>query len=201
MANEREPAGAWSLLAGWTLASLIGWAAGLAAGIVLTLVAGRLPGLNEDRVLAYATLAALGLTTGVAQGVVMRRYLPRPSRWVVATLAGYLLGLAVLAGGNAAGLWSAGLWDDLLLLGFVGAAIGACQWWILRRHYRRAGLWVPATAAGFLCFLWLVADPAHTLSALILRGAILGVLAAVLPGVVLVWLVRQPMPPVSRGVV
>ena len=26
MTNQREPAGAWSLLAGWTLASLIGWA-------------------------------------------------------------------------------------------------------------------------------------------------------------------------------
>jgi hypothetical protein len=191
MSDKQNSLGAWSLLAVWILTSAIGWGTGLAIGVLLTSVATNLPWLNEDRFFAYATLISLGLTTGIAQWVVMRRYLPKPIRWVVGTLVGYLLCLIIIVGGNMARLGGEGVWDDVLLLSLLGAAIGTSQWWVLRRHYHQAGLWVLATAVGFLCFLWTIITPSHSLGEHVIRGAIVGTLAAAVPGVMLVYLVRQ----------
>ncbi len=193
MSNKQEPRGVWSLPARWTLASLIGWAAGLGAGFALTPVTGILPWLNEDRFLVYAILISLGLTLGIAQSVVLRHYLPRPARWVAATLAGYLLCLALIVGSNLARLGGTDVWGNMLLLGLFGTAIGTCQWWILRQHYRQVGLWVLASAVGFLCFMWIVINPTHSPVEFVARGTLVGALAAAVPGVVLVWLVRRPL--------
>jgi len=192
MSGKQESLGAWSLLAGWTLASSMGWFLGLGIGTLLTLAASRLPWLSEDRVFAYAVLISLGLTTGAAQWIVMRRYLPQPAHWVAGTLVGYLLCLVIVVGGNLGERWAAGIWDDVLLLGFLGAAIGTAQWWILRQHYRQAGLWLLATAAGFLCFVWTIRYPALSPGQFVLRGTLFGTLAAAVPGAALVWLVHQP---------
>jgi uncharacterized membrane protein YjjP (DUF1212 family) len=191
MSDKQNSLGAWSLLVGWTFASAVGWAAGLAFGVLLALAAARFPWLNEDRFFDYALLISLGFTIGIAQWVVMRRYLSKPIRWVVGTLIGYLLCLIVIVGSNLARLGGEGVWDDVLLLGLLGTAIGACQWWVLRRHYHKAGLWVLATAVGFLCFLWTIINPSHSLGEFIIRNAIVGTLVALVPGVTLVYLVRQ----------
>ena len=140
---------------------------------------------------AYATLISLGLTTGIAQWVVMQRYLSNPIRWVVGTLLGYLLCLIIFVGSNMVRLGREGLWDDVLLLGLVGTAIGACQWWVLRQNYHQSGLWIPATAVGFLCFLWAIINPSHSLGEHIIRGAIVGTFTVVAPGMTLVYLVRK----------
>ncbi|MBN1813624.1 MAG: hypothetical protein JXA14_17425 [Anaerolineae bacterium] len=201
MSSKQNSLGALSLLAGWIFASAIGWAAGLAVGVMLTSVATKLPWLNEDRFFAYATLISLGFTTGTAQWIVMGRHLSKPIRWVAGTLIGYLLCLVIIAGGNLARLGGEGVWDDVLLLGLLGTAVGASQWWVLRRHYRKAGLWVLATAVGFLFFLWTIINPSHSLVEHVIRGAIVGTLAAVVPGAMLVYLVRQPLTAVSQGAV
>jgi hypothetical protein len=192
MSYRATPAGAWPLLGGWISANAIGWAAGLAAGGLFTLAVSRLSWLNEDRVLVDATVICLGLALGAAQWVVMRRYVPRPGRWVAATLIGYLLCLLIFAGGNLARLAGPGVWDDVLLSALLGAAIGAPQWWILRRCYRGAGLWVLGTAAGFLWIVWAIVDPSHSLGELVIRCTIIGALGAAVTGAVLVWLVHRP---------
>jgi hypothetical protein len=160
--------------------------------MLLSVVATQLPWINEDRVFSYATLISLGLTLGLAQWVVLRRYLSQPFRWVTATMIGYLLCLVIIISSNLAGLGGMGVWNNLFLLSLIGTAIGMSQWWILRRHYRRAGLWVLATAAGFLCFMWIILNPSHSLVELVIRGTIVGAAAALVSGVSLVWLVRQP---------
>lgn len=194
MISKRSSLGALSLLAGWTVASLIGWAAGLAGGMLLTLVAAKLPGLNEDRFVVYAILFSVGLATGVAQWLVMAPYLPKPSRWIWVTLSGYLLAIIVLAGANSVRLISmAGLWDDALLIGLLGAAIGTPQWLLLRRHYQDAGIWVLASAIGLLTFVWLTGHPAQSQGEFVISGTLLGTLAAAVPGAALVWLVRRPL--------
>jgi hypothetical protein len=197
MFNKQDPWGALSLTAGWTLASSVGWAAGLAAGYAFTLAADILPWLNQDRFSVYAILISLGLTLGAAQWVVLRRYLPRPGRWITATLVGHLLCLILIAGANLAQLGGVGVWNNVLLVGLFGTAIGTTQWWILRRHYRQAGLWVLASAVGFQAFMWLVVNPAHSPGEFVLQGAIVGALVAAVPGAVLGWLVRQPLIAVS----
>lgn len=200
MTRKQVPGDAWPLLASWILASAIGWAGGLAAGAMLTLVAERYLGLNGDRVLAYVTLPSLGLATGIAQWRVMLPYLARPARWVAATLVGYLLGLVPMAIGPILyRLLGTGLWDDVLLLSLLGAAIGTAQWWILRRHFDHTALWVLATAVGFQCLLWIIANPSHSLAEYVIRGAIVGALAAAVPGATLVWLVGQPLAAGSEG--
>lgn len=193
MSAERNPSNALSLLAGWIVANAAGWGVGLALGTLLTIAGDRIPGLNEDRFFAYAILVALGLATGAAQWVVMRRYLPQPARWVPATLVGYALCALIVGSANSAQLAGAGPWDDALMVGLIGAVIGLSQWWILRQNYRQAWLWVVATAAGFLGLFWLTQNPSHTWSALIIRSTVVGTLAAVVPGIALVWLVRRPL--------
>ncbi len=197
MSDKQEPRDAWSLLVRWTFVNSVGWAAGLAGGMALNLVAAKFPWLDEDRFLAYAILISLGLTLGIAQWVVLRRYLPRPARWVAATLIGYLLCLILIVGSNLARLGGVGILNNVLLLGLFGTAIGTCQWWVLRRHYRQAGLWVLASAVGFLCFMWIIINPAHSPGELVVRGALIGALAAAVPGAVLVWLTRQLLAAVS----
>jgi hypothetical protein len=199
MLEDRGPWGAWALLAAWILASCAGWAAGVAIGLLVTYLASQVPWLNEDRVLAYAMLTGLGIALGAAQAVVLRHFLPRAGRWVGATLAGYLLGLLIILGGNAARLAQEGLWDDVVLLALLGSAIGVCQWWILRGRYRHAGLWVVATVVGFLSLLWMISDPAHSMGEFLIKTTALGTLTSIVPGAVLVWLVGQPVTSTSQG--
>jgi hypothetical protein len=107
-------------------------------------------------------------------------------------LIGHLLCLMLVIGVNLARLGGVDVWANVLLLCLFGTAIGTSQWWLLRQHYRQAGLWVLASAVGFLCFMWLIVNPAHSLSELAVRGAVVGALAAVVTGAALVWLVRRP---------
>ncbi len=193
MSAERNPSNALYLLGGWTLANAVGWGVGLSLGTLLVIAGDRIPGLNEDRFFTYAILVVLGLATGAAQWVMMRRYLLQSARWVPTTLVGYALCALIVAGANWAQLARSGPWDDALLVGLFGAVIGLCQWWVLRRSYRQAWLWVLATAVGFLGLYWLTQNPSHTWSAFIIRSTVVGTLVAVVPGIALVWLVRRPL--------
>jgi hypothetical protein len=193
MQAKHAPPTAWLVAFKWTLATLAGWAIGLAGGALVTLAAARLPGVNEDRLFAYAMLASAGLAIGALQWRVMARHLPRPAHWLAATLIGCLVSLAVFAAANLAQL-AARPWADAALLGLIGAAIGGCQWLVLRRHYRRAGMWVLASAAGSLCFVWLTTHPVSSLGDLVVLGALLGGAGSIAPGIVLAWLVRLHAP-------
>jgi hypothetical protein len=174
----------------WVLASLAGWAAGLALGGLLINVGSSVFPLNEDRAWVYAVLLALGLACGDAQSAVLRRHLPGAWRWIPVTLAGYLLAMAVMAAASGTRIGT-DLMANAVLLGLIGAAVGLPQWLLLRRTFRGAGLWAPASAAGFLAFLWLVAHPAGSPGEIIAVGAILGALAAVPTGLVLARMVGR----------
>jgi hypothetical protein len=175
----------------WLLASLAGWAAGLALSALFVEIGSRLLVLNEDRALVYAVMLALGLAVGDAQSAVLRRHLPGAWRWIPVTLAGYLLAMGIMAAAGGVRI-AADLMANAILLGLIGAAVGVPQWLLLRRTFRGAGLWAPASAAGFLAFLWLVAHPVSSMGEMIAMGAVLGALAAVPPGIVLARMVRHP---------
>jgi hypothetical protein len=181
----------WVEFALWVLASLAGWAAGLALGAVLTEIGSSVFGLNEDRALVYAVMLALGLAVGDTQSAVLRRHLSGAWRWIPVTLAGFLLAMGVMAAASVANLPS-NLTTNAVLVALIGAAVGVPQWLLLRRRLDGAGLWIPAGALGFLTFLWLVLHPASSMGEFIAVGAILGALAAVPPGLVLAQMVRRP---------
>lgn len=188
MDDGRTLTRSWHVLAWWMLASLAGWATGMAVGTLLTEAGSNLFGLNEDRVLVYATLVSVALACGMAQSVVLRGCIPGAWRWIPATLAGYLLALGVFLAAGGARMAMTGP----ILFGLAGGAIGLPQGLLLRRHFRVAIPWVLASAVGFLSFLWLVENPAGSLREFIGVGAILGTLAALPPGVVLAWAVGRP---------
>jgi uncharacterized membrane protein len=193
MSFPQSPITSKSVLLPWIAASAAGFAAGLVGGLILTAIAAEmLPGVNADRFGLYATLFCLGLAVGVAQLTVMAHLLPTATRWMAATLLGYLLAMIPFAISGFLNLAGPELLDDAFLLALMGAAIGLAQWWVLRQHYRGAVGWVLASMVGFLSFLWLVANPAHSLPEFVLVGTVLGGLAAVASGAVLAWLVQRP---------
>jgi hypothetical protein len=203
MSEKQKPQEAFSLLVAWTFANLLGWAAGLVAAGILAPLAARSPfpwHYDTDMAIAYVSLVLLGITIGIAQWIVLRRHLPRATPWIFATIIGYLLSVIIfaIANNDAARLLSTEVVNNLILFGLMGIAIGASQWWVLRRHYGRSGLWVLASTVGFLFFMWLVIDPAHSQGELLIRGAILGGFAAAVTGGALVWIIHQPLAMVSR---
>jgi hypothetical protein len=109
--------------------------------------------------LAFGMAAAICAITGVAQWLVLRRYLKRSGLWVLATFAGWTIGLALVVGVVAwvgmmatKGEWSgAGTVTPLraLLLGpFLGVILGGFQTLVLRQHVQRAGRWMGASVVG-----------------------------------------------------
>jgi hypothetical protein len=94
-------------------------------------------------------------------------------RWVLLTVAGWIIGLPLGFVFVAVAGWIIGVHDDsiLLKLGLDNAAaficivavVGLMQWLALRRIVRRAGFWVPASIIGFtisssihgvVCYIW-----------------------------------------------
>ncbi len=164
----------WKLFGGWLLATTLGWMAGWALGGTLVRhVAVPLSIAVRGTMFAIlfgaitAALAALGV--GVAQWFILRRYMPRAWRWVVATVGGWTVGgaaallifwtLSVAVSNAALNVFitsapadTAVRFADTLggIVGWavVGAIPGVAQWLIFRHHLPRALWWIAASSAG-----------------------------------------------------
>jgi hypothetical protein len=187
---EAGSLGLW-LLGQWILASAVGWLAGLAAAVALFLAVQSLAGIDSDRFLAFAALPCLGASVGLAQSLVMGRWLARPRDWFWATLAGHILAMITLLVPWFRRFSGPEIVGNTAMLALIGAAIGGTQGWILRRRFPTAAVWVPATSLGFLSFLWIVANPVSNLARFVLATSVMGAAASALPGIVLVWLVGR----------
>jgi hypothetical protein len=184
--SPRSETGTWPVAVWWVLATILAWPVGLILGILLMLAASALAELNEDRIAMLLVLLCVGVASGVTQWLVLRRYMPTAQGWVPVTLAGYLAAVLFVVISNA----SLTLMPAPVLFALLGAAIGLCQWTLLR-HLSGAWLWPAATAAGFVSFAWLAYNPAHSLAELALVGALLAGMAAAPPGALLGWLFRK----------
>ncbi len=133
--------------------------------------------------------AACGAALGAVQWLVLRRRLPLPRSWIVATSLGMAGGLALgvaLFGTSTAG-------SVVLLRGLsTGLLIGLAQWVVLRGSVPRAWVWVPTITAG-----WALGWAVSRASGLDLTPnfAVFGASGAVtfqaLTGLVLAWLFSQ----------
>lgn len=105
--------------------------------------------ITEDYLAMYVFIPTVSLLTGVLQYVLLRHYLPRMGWWVVATVAGWLLGVLSIALPG----WLR--WTDTpinnldLIFLLMGLAIGIAQWLLLRRRLTRAGWWIATSAVGW----------------------------------------------------
>lgn len=168
----------------WVAANGLGWAVGLVIAAGLVEAAARFAGVNPDHALIPIALLSAGAATGTFQSVALRGGQSTRLVWVLATVAGFAVGL-LLAAAGAGRLFGTGLPSDALLLLVLGAAVGICQWLALRRQGAAAVTLVPATSISFLVFMWLMVRPASTAVELVVVGSVLGALASVAPGFVL----------------
>lgn len=140
--------------ANWTV--WLGW-------IVVTTTAGAIVGALEGGPLQFAaTVLLTAPAIATAQWLILRHYLQQASGWILATGAGWILGMLIQIqfGGSLSAitntLWSAGgLWEVFWLNGVKqavsGGVLGIAQWLILRRHLQQTGWWIIAsTIAGSL---------------------------------------------------
>ncbi|GAA4038959.1 nitroreductase/quinone reductase family protein [Nonomuraea soli] len=203
----RERPGLWrSWFFAVTLGEIFGFAVpALAAAAVADPAWGTLgiAPLIQAGVIVTAGLAE-GAVLGAAQAYTLRQWLPDIStvQWVKATAGG--AGIAWVIGSLPVVLGERLLSWHPVVLGALGmlllAAMGALQWRLLRRHIRRAGWWIPATAGAWLVALaafaavttplwqegqagWLVAVIG------LLGGVVMAATVAALSGLVVRWLV------------
>ncbi len=105
--------------------------------------------ITEDYLGMYVFVPIVSLSTGALQYGLLRSYLPHMGRWVFATVAGWLLGILLIALPDWLGWIDAPLNSLDLILLMMGLAIGLTQWLILRRRIARAGWWIAANALGW----------------------------------------------------
>ena len=160
---------------------------------------------------------AMGAAVGTAQWLVLRRPFPhmRWRAWALATAVGafaaWTLGMLpstlINAGSGAEGSAPAEpgalvVYGLAALMGLVaGTILGAPQWLVLRRHVRRAFLWVPANALAWAPGMVLAFVAAEFIFAngigageillAVITLALIGALVGAIYGAVLVWLLRS----------
>jgi hypothetical protein len=203
----------WSLWAWWTVTYVIGYFGGRVVGTEV--IAPVVDAVGAWRLAGALEVAIRGLSLGLLQWVILRRYIAQAHRWmwattgvaVVASVGFPVIQLSVEAifftfAFEGIGRWimtSVHVWVAMMLV-----LTGVMQWLVLRRQVRRAGWWIAATVAAhffgvvavygivaiYLRFPFVPYDTSHIfhLSELI-RGSVIGALT----GAVLVWLLGQPV--------
>ena len=127
----------------WNLGNLLGWAFLLALRTALPDV--------ESNSYFFVGLLILGIPFGLAQWLVLRRFLPVSPLWVMTIPISWFFFYFI------AYIIPESLWQNVddeaastLTLGFLvmGAMMGVSQWFILRRKLTRAALWILGSSLG-----------------------------------------------------
>jgi hypothetical protein len=105
--------------------------------------------ITEDYLAMYALVPSMSLLTGALQYGLLRHYLPRMGWWVFVTVAGWFLGVLLIALPGWLGWTDTPLNNLDLIFLVMGVAIGITQWLLLRRRLARAGWWIAASALGW----------------------------------------------------
>ncbi|HRQ38269.1 MAG TPA: hypothetical protein PLD25_10175 [Chloroflexota bacterium] len=111
--------------------------------------------ITEDYWLTYLFPPLMGLATGFLQYGLLRRYLPHMGGWVLTTVAGWLVGLAMFMTWLqvASAIWQIDAfyegWAIDLAFVALGASIGTAQWLLLRRRLSHAGWWIGANVLSY----------------------------------------------------
>ena len=138
-----------SILVAWVIAwALISQVEKAVGG---TIQVGGQSRITEDFLFSYVFFPAFGLVAGCLQYVLLRRHLPRMGWWIVATVVGWLLPVAVLrlvspilpAAQDVSTVWSAAV-----VVVLIGGSIGVAQWLVLRQRVRHAAWWILASVLG-----------------------------------------------------
>ena len=176
----------------WTLATAFGMLLGFLPSIVLVNI--------MDLALARLIVPLFaGFLVGLAQWVVLRKYVNEVSDWILAAGAswavGYALGLFIMNGLTGTGLDSS---VGYILFGIIVALV---QWPILRREIPNVWMWILANVIGWTAAFYMsqvVLDLffngptiAPIASTSVISG-VSGLVAGAITGIALIWIVRKP---------
>jgi hypothetical protein len=156
-ANLKKPQ--WSFYLGWIVLTSLGVPIAYFLSIIILKIITNIVGdyvfvngvrhIAEDYLALYVLVPSMSLLTGVLQYVLLRQYLTRMGWWVLVTVAGWFLGVLLIALPSWLG-WTDALLSNLdLILLVMGLAIGITQWSLLRRQLARAGWWIVANVVGW----------------------------------------------------
>ena len=179
----------------WTLATALGMLLGFLPSIVLV----NLLDLALARLIVPLWA---GFLIGLAQWVVLRKYLNDASDWVLAAGAswavGFALGLLIMNGLTGTGL------DGFFGYILFGIIVAVVQWPVLRREIPNVWMWILANVIGWttgfygsqLALDLLFNSPTiHPLASTSVLSGVSGLIAGAITGVALIWIVRKPERP------
>jgi hypothetical protein len=190
MPDHQDTSIGWDFWLRWVLASTIGVAVLFALIFAVAMLVGAIVGGEAEDKVPFVPF--VGLSFGIMQWLILRRYIPRAGWWVLVSTAGWLLGFGVLAVAEkfTENLMTRAIQSEVFALVFflaAGASLGILQWLVLRRHMLQAGWWVLANVVGWGILGLIVGKSLD-------RFTDLAAIAAAPPaitGAVLVWLLRQ----------
>jgi hypothetical protein len=104
--------------------------------------------ITEDYWYMWIFIPAAGLVTGLMQSGLLRLYLSRLGWWVLATSAGWLLGVLLISIPIWLNWMKGSINLDLAFI-LVGLAVGVSKWLLLRHRLPRAGWWIGANVGGW----------------------------------------------------
>jgi hypothetical protein len=156
-----------------------------------------------------------GIVLGVAQWLVLHRYVKHIKAWVfvtaIAAMIAWLIGLqistlmvfsSILDTTSTEAMKTQTLLKGVFLLGaWVGGVLGFAQWFVLRSHIHRVILWIGANAIAWAlglvgAFLMLnVMNPTNHFSlktafAATATGLTMGAIVGAITGIALIWLLK-----------
>jgi hypothetical protein len=179
----------------WTLATALGMLLGFLPSLILVNIL--------DLALARLIVPLwAGFLIGLAQWVVLRKYVNEASDWVLAAGAswavGFAMGLLIMNGLTNTGL------DGFFGYVFFGIIVAVVQWPVLRREIPNVWMWILSNVvgwtAGFYLSQWSLdlffdgptIDPVASTSVL---SGVSGLIAGAITGLALILIVRKPERP------
>jgi len=187
----------WSFWAAWVVASTAGIFLGFIAMYALIFLAKVIvPGVNEDRLFGVALFPFLAVFLSTLQWVVLRPHVPRSGWWIIATIGGLIVAMAVSAGlvmlmSKALGLGnqeSLLLYISPIVMTVVGLMLGLAQLLVLCRYIRQPHWWVLASALGWFILGLIIGKSIGGPTDIVALGAI----PAALTGLALLWQWQEP---------
>jgi hypothetical protein len=176
----------------WTLATTFGMLLGFLPSLILVNIL--------DLALARLIVPLVaGFLVGLAQWMVLRKYLDEVSDWILAGgvswAAGHALGLFIMNGLTGTGL------DGFIGYILFGVIVALIQWPLLRREIPNVWMWVLANVVGWTAGFYLSQvslglffnDPAiNPIASTSVIAGVSGLVAGAITGIALVWIVREP---------
>jgi len=204
----------WTLWEGWVVVMAIAELLGL--GIVI-IAATMIPSLGAGNSVTVLHIVGLleGMILGVAQWLVLHRYIKRINAWVmvtaIAVMIVWLIGIKISAlmvfsitldTTLTPEMQARTLLKGVALLGaWVGGMLGFAQWFVLKSHVHQAAMWIVANALAWALGLVVAFTMVgrmqpdrfnlETALAGIATGLTTGTVVGAITGITLVWLLKS----------